>query len=96
MIVTIIKLFGIAFLMIGIFILSSLQIRLSRKLNKSLLTFVPVLILSSDKLSFSERQKRKIGFCIFVIGVILIVIMNSNELIDSFKHFNDPPKILMN
>jgi uncharacterized protein YjeT (DUF2065 family) len=95
MIETIIKLFGIAFLMIGIFILSSLQVRLSRKLNKSLLTFAPVLILSSDKLSLSERQKRKIGFWMLVIGVILIVMMNSNELIDSFKHFNDPPEILM-
>lgn len=94
MIETSTKIIGIALLMIGIFILSSLQIRFCRRLNRSFFTFLPVLTLRTDKLSFSEKQKRKIGICLFIIGAFLTVIMSSNELLDSFIHFNDPPGIL--
>lgn len=78
----------------GLIILTGLQIIWSKKEKKSYFTFISVLFRSKGRLSNQERLARRIGGFALLIGFSIVLMSGFDELVDSFKHFNDPPAIV--
>lgn len=59
---------------IGLALLSYLQIKLSRRDKKSLMTFISVFFYPKEKLMMHEVQIRKIGGYFILIGPVIAVL----------------------
>lgn len=79
-IITFIQLCAVVLFFIGLIMVTYLQIKLSRKLNKSLITFIPVLLYPKNGLSNKEIKIRKIGGYLLLIGSIAAVLCSLDEL----------------
>lgn len=73
-IATIIQIFSIVSFFYGLYLISFLQIKLSRKMKKSFLTFISVLIYPKEKLSEKDIKTRKISCIILLFSSIIAVI----------------------
>jgi len=79
-IIIFIQLCAVVLFFIGLIMVTYLQIKLSRKLNKSLITFIPVLLYPKNGLSKKEIKIRKIGGYLLLIGSIAAVLCSLDEL----------------
>lgn len=79
-IITFIQLSAVILFFIGLIMMTFLQIKLSRKLNRSLITFIPVLIYPKVELSKKEILIRRIGGYLMLIGSIAALLCSLDEL----------------
>jgi dolichol kinase len=79
MVIKFLQFFSLITFFVGLFMLSSLQFNLSRRLNKSLFTFLPVLTFPSNELTDKERRNRKYGGFLLLIGAIAAVLCSINN-----------------
>ena len=86
---------GMILLFIGLIILAVLQFRLSRKENRSFITFLSIVLYPNNKLTKKEIVYKRLGSMTLLIGFIIILLSGFEKFVDSFRHFNDPPAILM-
>ena len=79
--IKIIHIFSIIIGFTGLALLSVLQIKLFRRDNKSLMTFVSVLFYPKENLIGREVQIRKIGGYLILIGSVVAILCSLDDLI---------------
>ena len=67
---------GAIALFVGLCLLTLLQIKISKKLNKSYFTFLSVFKIPKNHLLGSDKRLRKIGGFLFLSGVIILIVSN--------------------
>ena len=73
--------FSIIIGFIGIALLTYLQIKLSRRDKKSLMTFVSVLFYPKENFIDNEVQIRKIGGYLILIGSVVAILCSLDDII---------------
>ena len=78
----------------GIIIVTYLQLKLSRSLERNLFTFVSVLILPKHDLDPDQIRFRRLGSYLMLSGLIFIIGTGYDVIWESITGFSDPPKII--
>ena len=79
--ITLIQFFSVICFFIGLILISFLQVKLSRRLGKSFITFVPLFFYPKEDLSDREKQIRKIGGYIMLFSSIAALLCSLDEII---------------
>ncbi len=79
--ITFIQICSVICFFTGLILISFLQVKLSRKLGKSFISFIPLFLYPKKELSDREQQIRKIGGYLILFSAIAALLCSLDEIV---------------